>query len=312
MDQCDEGWWLRGRHRRDPEAVLGCFTVVIWSAPSNGHEKWNRLYGMPPPISAEKAPVVAPILASIESAPCFTVMLAFDRPMAELPFDINFVKRSDKLCKAVRNSSKPLRAQLLPHGWETWVLLSTTSYAREMLSAANPGAASDVLLDRVAEEMVAEFKYVTALRFQDGAEMPAPIFAKGHRWGAAYPATILDQPVLIEPERRMIACGDFCLTADIEGAAMSGLAAAEAAFDILKEDRIKNAHKIVVTNPIVEIDGDEMTKVLWQMVKTKLLLPFLDLNLECYDLGIANRDQTDDRVTKMAAEAIKRCETGLV
>ena len=70
--------------------------------------------------------------------------------------------------------------------------------------------------------------------------------------------------------------------------------------------------KIKVSTPVIEIDGDEMTKVLWQMVKTKLLLPFLDLNLECYDLGLANRDQTDDRVTKMAAEAIKRCETALV
>ena len=54
---------------------------------------------MPPPISAGKAPVVAPILASIESDPCFSVMLAFDRPIPELPFDINFVENSDKLCK---------------------------------------------------------------------------------------------------------------------------------------------------------------------------------------------------------------------
>jgi hypothetical protein len=239
-------------------------------------------------------------------------MLAFDRPIPELPFDINFVENSDKLCKVVRNSSKPLRAEFLPHGWETWVLLSTSSYAKEILSATTPGAASDVLLDRVAEEMTAEFKYVTALRFQDGAEMPVPVFAKGHRWGAAYPATTVDQPALIEPERRMIACGDFCLASDMEGAAMSGLAAAEAAFDILKADRITSAHKIAVTNPIVEIEGDEMTKVLWKMVKAKLILPFLDLKLECYDLGLANRDQTDDKVTKMAAEAIKRYETGFV
>ena len=67
----------------------------------------------------------------------------------------------------------------------------------------------------------------------------------------------------------------------------------------------------MVANPIVEIDGDEMTQVLWGMVKEKLILPFLDLKLEYYDLGIANRDATDDKVTTMAAEAIKACNVGI-
>ncbi|HOJ63614.1 MAG TPA: NADP-dependent isocitrate dehydrogenase [Spirochaetota bacterium] len=69
--------------------------------------------------------------------------------------------------------------------------------------------------------------------------------------------------------------------------------------------------KIKMNNPIVEIDGDEMTRVLWQIIKEKLILPFIDLNTEYYDLGIKNRDQTEDRVTIEAANAIKRHRVGV-
>lgn len=65
--------------------------------------------------------------------------------------------------------------------------------------------------------------------------------------------------------------------------------------------------KIRVKTPIVEIDGDEMTRIMWKMVKDRLLLPFLDMNLEYYDLHILKRDETDDRITRDAAEAIKKC-----
>ncbi len=63
--------------------------------------------------------------------------------------------------------------------------------------------------------------------------------------------------------------------------------------------------KIEVKNPIVEIDGDEMTRVMWQMVKDQLLLPFLDMNRVYYDLQLKKRDETDDKITLEAAEAIK-------
>ena len=52
--------------------------------------------------------------------------------------------------------------------------------------------------------------------------------------------------------------------------------------------------KIKVQNPIVDIDGDEMTRIIWKMIKDKLILPFLDIKLEYYDLSIQNRDKTDD------------------
>ena len=58
-----------------------------------------------------------------------------------------------------------------------------------------------------------------------------------------------------------------------------------------------------MTTPIVEMDGDEMTRVLWEMIKDKLILPFIDLKTEYYDLGLVNRDKTDDLVTVQSAEA---------
>ena len=64
--------------------------------------------------------------------------------------------------------------------------------------------------------------------------------------------------------------------------------------------------KIKVKNPVVEIDGDEMTRIIWHFIKNKLILPFLDIDLKYFDLGIENRDKTNDQITIDAAEAIKK------
>ena len=64
--------------------------------------------------------------------------------------------------------------------------------------------------------------------------------------------------------------------------------------------------KIKMTTPLVEMDGDEMTRILWQMIKEELLLPFIDLKTEYYDLGLEHRNETDDRVTVDSAEATKK------
>ncbi|MHB8285231.1 MAG: NADP-dependent isocitrate dehydrogenase [Caulobacteraceae bacterium] len=69
--------------------------------------------------------------------------------------------------------------------------------------------------------------------------------------------------------------------------------------------------KIKVANPVADLDGDEMTRIIWQMIKDKLIYPYLDLNLEYYDLGMEHRDATDDKVTVEAAEAIKRLGVGV-
>ncbi|MCG8693230.1 MAG: NADP-dependent isocitrate dehydrogenase [Minwuiales bacterium] len=69
--------------------------------------------------------------------------------------------------------------------------------------------------------------------------------------------------------------------------------------------------KIKVENPVVELDGDEMTRIIWDFIKQKLILPYLDIDLKYYDLGIEYRDKTDDKVTVDAAEAIKQYGVGV-
>ena len=69
--------------------------------------------------------------------------------------------------------------------------------------------------------------------------------------------------------------------------------------------------KIKVANPVVELDGDEMTRIIWDLIKKKLVLPYLDIDLLYYDLSIENRDATDDQVTIDSAEAIKKHGVGV-
>jgi isocitrate dehydrogenase len=69
--------------------------------------------------------------------------------------------------------------------------------------------------------------------------------------------------------------------------------------------------KIKVANPVVELDGDEMTRIIWKFIKDKLILPYLDIDIKYYDLGIEYRDETNDQVTIDAAEAIKKYQVGI-
>ena len=69
--------------------------------------------------------------------------------------------------------------------------------------------------------------------------------------------------------------------------------------------------KIKVANPVVDLDGDEMTRIIWQFIKEKLIFPYLDLPIEYYDLSVQNRDATDDQVTVDAANAIKKHGVGI-
>lgn len=69
--------------------------------------------------------------------------------------------------------------------------------------------------------------------------------------------------------------------------------------------------KIKVTNPVVELDGDEMTRIIWKFIKDKLILPYLDIDIKYFDLGMEYRDKTDDKVTVEAAEAIRKYNVGI-
>jgi isocitrate dehydrogenase len=69
--------------------------------------------------------------------------------------------------------------------------------------------------------------------------------------------------------------------------------------------------KIKVSNPVVEMDGDEMTRIIWKYIKEQLVLPFLDLDIKYFDLGMEHRDKTNDQVTLDAAAAIKQHKVGI-
>jgi isocitrate dehydrogenase len=69
--------------------------------------------------------------------------------------------------------------------------------------------------------------------------------------------------------------------------------------------------RIKVANPVVELDGDEMTRIIWSFIKTKLIQPYMDIDIKYYDLGLENRDKTEDRVTVESAEAIKKFNVGI-
>ncbi len=72
-----------------------------------------------------------------------------------------------------------------------------------------------------------------------------------------------------------------------------------------------NMSKIKVANPVVELDGDEMTRIIWKFIKDKLILPYIDLDIKYYDLGVEHRDATDDQVTVDAANAIRQYGVGI-
>ncbi|XP_013409919.1 isocitrate dehydrogenase [NADP], mitochondrial [Lingula anatina] len=84
-----------------------------------------------------------------------------------------------------------------------------------------------------------------------------------------------------------------------------------AAANQLQARNYSNGQKIVVKNPVVELDGDEMTRIIWQMIKDKLIFPYLDVKCLYYDLGLEHRDATNDQVTIDAAHAIKEHSVGI-
>ena len=70
--------------------------------------------------------------------------------------------------------------------------------------------------------------------------------------------------------------------------------------------------KIKVKNPIIELDGDEMARIMWTYIKKKLILPYLDIEIKYYDLSIENRDKTSDQITIDCANAIKKIGVGII
>jgi isocitrate dehydrogenase len=106
--------------------------------------------------------------------------------------------------------------------------------------------------------------------------------------------------------------GSPCGARPIASAALAqGAAFRRARYSNGQERRTDYMAKIKVANPVVELDGDEMTRIIWSFIKEQLILPYLDIDLKYYDLGIEHRDATGDQVTVDAANAIKRYGVGV-
>src|SRR5256886_13932206 len=86
---------------------------------------------------------------------------------------------------------------------------------------------------------------------------------------------------------------------------------ARTVFEAVSEKGVTGMAKIKVTNPVVELDGDEMTRIIWKQIREQLILPYLDVELEYHDLSVEHRDATEDQVTVDAANAIKRHGVGV-
>eukprot|EP00741_Cyanophora_paradoxa_P022066 tig00021434_g21301.t1 len=149
-----------------------------------------------------------------EQSASWVLMAAFEGALA-LPFDGAVVEGDPVASWLARDSSKPGRAA----GRETWVLQSTAAFAKE-----NMGAAKDAMVAPLLEAL----RRVAA---SFGVQVPEPAAAAAHRWGAAFPLRCLelakDEACLFDAVARVAAAGDYCHSARVEGAALSGLAAAE-------------------------------------------------------------------------------------
>jgi len=191
LEQADEKWRLRTENGAD----LGPFDAVVVSAPA-------------PQAAAlleDVAPGLAARAACVEMSPCWAVMAAFPGRL-DFGFDGAFVIGSP-LSWVARNNSKPER----PDG-DAWVLHGSPEWSREHLELDRPAAAQQ-LLEAFADAA--------------GGLAAVPDHLDAHRWRFALPPEPLAEPCLVDAELRLAACGDWCGGPRVEGAFLSGRAAAE-------------------------------------------------------------------------------------
>jgi hypothetical protein len=191
LERTADRWRLRSSDGLD----LGDFDAVVVSAPA---PQTAALLG-------DAAPELAARAAAVRMSPCWAAMAAFSEPL-RLDFGGAFVHRSP-LAWVARNASKPGR----PEG-EAWVLHGSPEWSQSNLEL-EPDLAAARLLEAFAAAV--------------GGGCPDPVHLAAHRWRFALPAAPLVEPCLVDSELRLAACGDWCGGPRVEGAFLSGLAAAE-------------------------------------------------------------------------------------
>jgi predicted NAD/FAD-dependent oxidoreductase len=186
----DRRWQLLS----DDENPLGSFDALVVSAPA-------------PQTAAlleSEAPAIAARAAAVDMAPCWAVMAVFGQSL-ELPFDGAFVADSP-LSWVARNASKPERP-----GHEAWVLHGSPQWSRAHL---------EIDAEEAAERLLAAFDEASGVR------LPAPVHLRAHRWRYALPVEPRPEACLFDRELALVACGDWCAGPRVEGAFLSGVAAA--------------------------------------------------------------------------------------
>lgn len=195
LERSEAGWSLKNADG----AHIGLFDTVVVSAPS---QQTARLLDHPAPALASQA-------RAVEMAPCWAAMVGFARPL-ETKFDGAFVVDSP-LSWIARNTSKPGR----PNG-ECWMLHASPEWSQGHLEIEHESAA-ELLFEAFNRAL--------------GVSVDAPVHLAAHRWRFALPTEPLTQACLADRELRVVACGDWCGGPRVEGAFLSGLAAARAVTD---------------------------------------------------------------------------------
>uniref|UniRef100_A0A2N9IGI7 Amine oxidase domain-containing protein n=1 Tax=Fagus sylvatica TaxID=28930 RepID=A0A2N9IGI7_FAGSY len=203
---------------------LGHFQGVVASDKNIVSPRFTNVTGRPPPLDLSLAPELSVKLQDIPVIPCFALMLAFAEPLSAIPIKGFTIKNSDVLSWAHCDSSKPGRSATS----ERWVLHSTMEYANSVIAQTGLQKLSEATLKKVAEELFHEFQ-------STGLKISQPFFKKAHRWGSAFPATSIarEEKCLWEKNKRLAIAGDFCVSPNIEGAIVSGIAAASKLTEIL-------------------------------------------------------------------------------
>ncbi|KAL6283274.1 hypothetical protein ACE6H2_014203 [Prunus campanulata] len=203
---------------------LGLFKGVVATDKNIVSPRFTSVTGRPPPLDLNLVPELAVKLNDIPVRPCFALMIAFAEPLSTIPFKGFSIKNSEVLSWAHCDSSKPGRST----SSERWVLHSTMEYAQTIIAQTGLQKPSNATLTKVAEELFQELQSM-------GLNISQPLFKKAHRWGAAFPVTSIarEEKCLWDKNKRLAICGDFCVSPDVEGAIVSGIAAASKLTDVL-------------------------------------------------------------------------------
>ncbi|KAK6934796.1 hypothetical protein RJ641_034951 [Dillenia turbinata] len=195
---------------------LGHYEGLVASDKNIVFPRFTGVSGSPPPLDAKSIPELAAMLQEILVNPCFAVMLAFAEPLHLIPVKGILFKHSEILSCAFCDSSKIGR----PVTGENWVLHSSAEYARGIISQTGLQKPSSATLTKVAHDLFHEFQ-------SSGLAVPQPKFLKAHRWGSAFPAASIakEEKCLWVKKKRVAICGDFCVSPNVEGAILSGIAA---------------------------------------------------------------------------------------